>query len=92
MITLIESPLHFAKIMKREDVQSVFFKIGSRTLYILTAKNLYADYIISFFFSSDGKIVLILRSGLVLKTSYWVEGGRTVFLTELNRLDEVIVM
>lgn len=62
MITLIESPLHFAKIMKREDVQSVFFKIGSRTLYILTAKNLYADYIISFFFSSDGKIVLILRA------------------------------
>ncbi len=76
-------------MLKKEIVERVWFTLGNRTLVIKTNNNIYSDKIISYSLTQDNKLVLVLKCGVVMKVDFVVD-GRTVYLLNLNKVDDII--
>jgi len=91
MFVPILTPEDFVRIAKRETVVKAWITLGRRKLMVQTVKKLYADEVVAYSLNKYGKIVVVLKCGVVLATDYYIQ-GRTVFLENIERVDDVIVM
>ena len=89
MFKPITTPEEFVRVLKKEIVERVWFTLGNRTLVIKTNNNIYSDKIISYSLTQDNKLVLVLKCGVVMKVDFVVD-GRTVYLLNLNKVDDII--
>lgn len=89
MFRLVTTPEEFVRVLKKEIVERVWFTLGSRTLVIKTSNNIYSDKIVSYSLTQDNKLVLVLKCGIIMKVDFVID-GKTVYLLNLNKVDDII--